>query len=58
MHRVLNAGCTPTAGCILYQMVYGRPPFNKYTHQLEKMNAICNKKIPIDFPKAGLGGAA
>jgi serine/threonine protein kinase len=44
-------------GCILYQMVYGRPPFNKYQNQLEKMQAICNRCVPIDFPKTGLGGA-
>ncbi|GFR63015.1 ttk protein kinase [Elysia marginata] len=34
-------------GCILYQMVYGRTPFQNVP---DKINAIINPNHPIDFP--------
>ncbi|KAI7879601.1 kinase-like protein [Lichtheimia hyalospora FSU 10163] len=37
-------------GCILYQMVYGSPPFHAFTQQLSKMQAILNPTFKIQFP--------
>ncbi|KAI9740335.1 MAG: Dual-specificity kinase, spindle pole body (SPB) duplication and spindle checkpoint function [Cirrosporium novae-zelandiae] len=44
-------------GCILYRMVYGRPPFDHIPKQYEKIMAIPNPKYVIDFPNTGVGGA-
>ncbi|KAF2226662.1 kinase-like domain-containing protein [Elsinoe ampelina] len=43
-------------GCILYQMVYGRPPFAHITNQMTKVFAITNPKEDIAYPEKGLGG--
>ncbi|KAF2151297.1 kinase-like protein [Myriangium duriaei CBS 260.36] len=43
-------------GCILYQMVYGRPPFAHIPNQIHRVLAITNSKIVIEFPAQGLGG--
>ena len=44
-------------GCILYQMVYGKPPFdhipNKY---YQRLNAIQNASHVIQYPELALGG--
>ena len=37
-------------GCILYQMVYGRPPFAALT-TIQKLHAIPNSKYVIQYPK-------
>lgn len=37
-------------GCILYQMVYGLPPFGKITNQMSRCQAIINWAYEIDFP--------
>jgi serine/threonine protein kinase len=37
-------------GCILYQMVYGRLPFEKYDKPVKKMKAITDDAVAIDFP--------
>ncbi|KAK4182694.1 hypothetical protein QBC35DRAFT_146823 [Podospora australis] len=37
-------------GCILYQMVYGVPPFGKITNQMSRCQAIINWAYTIDFP--------
>jgi serine/threonine-protein kinase TTK/MPS1 len=37
-------------GCILYQMVYGKPPFAYITKPFERIMAIPNPSIPINFP--------
>lgn len=38
-------------GCILYNFVYGRPPFDKYQDIISKMQAITNPRHEIDFPE-------
>ncbi|KAJ5475574.1 hypothetical protein N7539_007861 [Penicillium diatomitis] len=43
-------------GCILYKMVYGQPPFGKIAKYYERIMAIPNPRIPIDFPSHGVGG--
>jgi serine/threonine-protein kinase TTK/MPS1 len=37
-------------GCILYQMVYGHPPFFHLTHVMAKMRAIPDPSHTISFP--------
>lgn len=37
-------------GCILYNLVYGRPPFDKYQDILSKIQAITNPLQVIPFP--------
>ncbi|KAI9761948.1 MAG: hypothetical protein M4579_000731 [Chaenotheca gracillima] len=44
-------------GCILYQMVYGKPPFAHITNQYERIMAIPNPRHAIAFPSTGMGGA-
>lgn len=36
-------------GCILYQMIYGRPPFSALT-TIQKLHAIPNPKFEIKYP--------
>lgn len=43
-------------GCILYQMVYGSPPFAHITNQYERITSIPNPKVVIEFPNLGVGG--
>ncbi|EDU50452.1 negative regulator of the PHO system [Pyrenophora tritici-repentis Pt-1C-BFP] len=42
-------------GCILYQMVYGRPPFAHITNQMARVLAIVNRDYEIAFPDLGVG---
>ena len=42
-------------GCILYQMVYGEPPFNYIPNPLHRVKAIANENHVINFPDHGLG---
>ena len=44
-------------GCILYQMTYGQPPFAHIQQQMQRIMAIPNPKVEIQFPTAGIGGA-
>ncbi|KAK0703627.1 hypothetical protein B0T26DRAFT_658449 [Lasiosphaeria miniovina] len=37
-------------GCILYQMVYGLPPFGKIANQMARCQAIINWGYAIEFP--------
>lgn len=37
-------------GCILYNLVYGRPPFGHLQSIFAKVQAICNPKQEIEFP--------
>ena len=43
-------------GCILYQMVYGKPPFAHITQFQARVLAIINTRHIIDFPDHGVGG--
>ncbi|KAF5864744.1 Dual-specificity kinase, spindle pole body (SPB)duplication and spindle checkpoint function [Aspergillus alliaceus] len=43
-------------GCILYKMVYGQPPFAKIAKYYERILAIPNPNVKIDFPAFGVGG--
>ncbi|KAF2468143.1 kinase-like protein [Lindgomyces ingoldianus] len=43
-------------GCILYQMVYGRPPFAHIPNQIHRVMAIVNPRLPIQYPDEGVGG--
>jgi serine/threonine-protein kinase TTK/MPS1 len=36
-------------GCILYQMIYGRPPFAAL-NTIQKLHAIPNPKFEIPYP--------
>lgn len=38
-------------GCILYQMVYGSPPFSGIQGDLPKLQAIVNPKHQISYPE-------
>lgn len=42
-------------GCILYQMVYGRPPFAHIANQMARVVAIVNRDYKIQFPDFGIG---
>jgi len=37
-------------GCILYKMVYGRPPFAHISNQISRVMAIINPLVHIEFP--------
>ncbi|KAA8645916.1 hypothetical protein EYZ11_003584 [Aspergillus tanneri] len=43
-------------GCILYKMVYGHPPFAKIVKYYERILAIPNPNVKIEFPAFGVGG--
>jgi serine/threonine protein kinase len=37
-------------GCILYQMVFGQPPFGSLTSMIKKLHAIVDAEYKIPFP--------
>lgn len=37
-------------GCILYNLVYGKPPFDRYKDIVSKVQAITNPATIIEFP--------
>ncbi|KAI8633465.1 kinase-like protein [Xylariaceae sp. FL1651] len=42
-------------GCILFQMVYGTPPFGHIPNQMARCHAIINWQYDIEFRDRGLG---
>ncbi|KAF2836398.1 kinase-like protein [Patellaria atrata CBS 101060] len=43
-------------GCILYRMVYGKPPFAHIPNQIHRVMAIINPAVAIAYPDHGIGG--
>ncbi|KAK6874925.1 Serine/threonine-protein kinase MPS1 [Candida tropicalis] len=44
-------------GCMLYQFIYGKPPFHGYSGS-QKIIAITNPQVKIPFPTHGIGNVA
>lgn len=44
-----------SCGCIMYQMIYGKPPYGGYSGN-QRIMAIINPQVKIQFPEKGLGG--
>lgn len=44
-----------SCGCILYQMIYGKPPYGGYSGN-QRIMAIMDPKVKIHYPDTGLGG--
>ncbi|KAK9465158.1 kinase-like domain-containing protein [Lipomyces arxii] len=44
-----------SCGCIIYQMVYGKPPYASYTGT-HRVLAIMNPNVQVVYPETGLGG--
>ncbi|KAK9459072.1 kinase-like domain-containing protein [Lipomyces oligophaga] len=43
-----------SCGCIIYQMIYGRPPYAIY-NGTQRMLAIMDPKVKVSYPDLGLG---
>lgn len=53
--RVGKSSDVWSCGCIIYQMIYGKPPYAAYTGQ-KRIQAIMDPKTKISFSENGLGG--
>ena len=57
-HKVMKLGKPSdvwSLGCILYQIVYGKPPFGHLASSVNKVMAITDDGHVIAFPQYGLG---
>lgn len=43
-----------SCGCIIYQMIYGKPPYGSYSGN-QRVMAIMNPQVKIQFPQKGIG---
>ncbi|KAG2732356.1 hypothetical protein G9P44_004773 [Scheffersomyces stipitis] len=46
-----------SCGCMIYQMIYGKPPYGAYSGN-QRVMAIMNPQVKIQFGTKGLGGVA
>jgi serine/threonine-protein kinase TTK/MPS1 len=46
-----------SCGCIIYQMIYGKPPYGGYSGN-QRLMAIVNPQVKIQYPSKGLGDIA
>jgi len=46
-----------SCGCIIYQMIYGKPPYGGYSGN-QRLMAIVNPQVKIQYPSKGLGDVA
>lgn len=44
-----------SVGCIIYQMIYGKPPYGGYSGN-QRIMAIMNPQVKIQYPAKGIGG--
>ncbi|EGV65672.1 kinase-like protein [Yamadazyma tenuis ATCC 10573] len=44
-----------SCGCIIYQMIYGKPPYGKYSGN-QRIMAVLNPQVKIQYPSKGIGG--
>jgi serine/threonine-protein kinase TTK/MPS1 len=49
-HRQGRASDVWSLGCILYQMIHGATPFSHLKNIIQKMQAITNESVAINFP--------
>jgi serine/threonine-protein kinase TTK/MPS1 len=56
-YKIGKASDIWSLGCILYQMVYGAPPFANSPHMIARVQAICDWDHIIPFPEIAMDNA-